>query len=214
MYRYYNLKRNLQTPMLPQLSFKSNYFPILILLISLFSVGQWSAIPIGNTFVDWAVAFLIILYILRFRRRYFHPSSPKDFRIVSLYFAWLAVCIVRGLFVPDKYWEWKQLVGGSLALALPVFVYIFTYPCAVSKVMNFGLRWGMLIFVLFLVWVVARGSFHFFLAPVFLLVCLFPLIPKWWKVVCVVVTLAMLTADLGNITLAISDVHKEVFENV
>lgn len=167
----------------------------MVLLITFVSLNQWSAIPIGNTYVVWALSILTIIYMLRFRKREFDVSNPVDYKFVSWYLLWLAVCIVRGFFVPDNYWEWKQLVAGSIALSLPLLVYPFAYSGVVKSTMQMWLKWAVPAFALFFMWMVDVGGYSFYLGPVFLLICLFPLIPKTWKFLVAILAFVMLIGD-------------------
>ena len=171
---------------------RNHYFPLLILLITFFSVNQWNSIPIGNTFITWFIQFLTVFYIIRFRSKH-----PIKYPIVSIYLIWLVIGIIRGAFVTENYWEWKQLITGSLSLSIPLFVYIFAYPQAVAITLKFWLKFAIPVFFLFFAWVLPIDPYHFYLGPILLLTCLFPLLPKKWKLICGVLTVVMLVGDLG-----------------
>lgn len=178
--------------------FKKYYFLFLILLITFFSVNQWSSIPIGNTTILWFFSFLIIFYVLNYKKKEFHPNNLKDYRVVTIYLLWLCIEIVRGIFVPDNYWEWKQLVNGSLALSLPLFVYIFSSEKKLQETLSYWLKYAIPVFFLFFIWSISRDAYHFYLGPVLLLACLFPIIPnKKWKIIIIICLLLMLFADWG-----------------
>ena len=97
-------------------------FPFLILLNSIMSISQWSIIPLGNTTIMWIVNFAIVFIILAYKKRYFKPINKKDYLIITIYFIWLIIGIIRGIFVAENYWEWKQLITGTLCLLLPILV--------------------------------------------------------------------------------------------
>ncbi len=42
---------------------------------------------------------------------------------MDLSFFWNAVCIVRGIFVAEIYWDWKALISNAMALMLPVVIF-------------------------------------------------------------------------------------------
>lgn len=171
---------------------RNNYFPFLILLITFFSVNQWNPVPIGNTFITWLVQFLTVFYVIRF-----HSKHPIKYPIISIYLIWLFIGILRGAFIAENYWEWKQLIEGSLSLLLPLFAYVFTYPKMVIITLRFWGKYALLTFFLFFAWVLVFDSYHFYLGPILLLTCLFPLLPKKWKLICTILTLIMLVGDLG-----------------
>lgn len=178
--------------------FKKYYFSFLILLITFFSVNQWSSIPIGNTTILWLFSFLIIFYVLNYRKKEFHPNNPKDYRVVTIYLLWLCVEIARGISVPDNYWEWKQLVNGSLTLSLPIFTYVFSSEKKLQETLSYWLKYAIPAFFLFFIWSISRGAYQFYLGPVLLLACFFPIIPnKKWKIIVIICLLLMLFSDLG-----------------
>lgn len=171
---------------------RKHYFPLLILLITFFSVNQWNPIPIGNTFITWFVQFLTIIYLLKF-----HSKYPIKHPIITTYMIWLIIGITRGTFIAENYWEWKQLITGSLSLSIPLFVYIFVYPQTVTLTLRFWLRYALPTFFVFFAWVLPIGSYHFYLSPIFIFTCLFPLLSNKWKIVCGLLIAIMLTGDLG-----------------
>ena len=173
------------------------YFEILILLITFFSVDQWNPIQIGNTFVIWLFDLLTICHIIKYKHKYFKPSNKRDYYIVSAYLIWFLFCVVRGLFVPENYWEWKQLILGSLSLSLPLFIYIFTNPNIVRKTLNFWLKYAIPAFFIFFIWVLGKDAYHFYFGPIFILICYFPILPKKWVFLCISLALLMVFSDFG-----------------
>ena len=173
------------------------YFEILILLITFFSVDQWNPIQIGHTFVIWLFDLLTICHIIKYKHKYFKPSNKRDYYIVSAYLIWFLFCVVRGLFVPENYWEWKQLILGSLSLSLPLFIYIFTNPNIVRKTLNFWLKYAIPAFFIFFIWVLGKDAYHFYLGPIFILICYFPILPKKWVFLCISLALLMVFSDFG-----------------
>lgn len=174
-----------------------NNFSILILLMTLFSVAQWSKLPLGNTYLSWTIDSLIIIHIIRFINKTRNNSIGINDKIVKLYLFWLILCIVRGVFVADNYWEWKQLVGGSFALLLPIYIYYFSYPSNISVLMRFWLKYAMILFVLIFSWNLSISVYHFYLGPILLLLCLFPLLTKKWKLISALCAIIMITGDWG-----------------
>jgi hypothetical protein len=54
-----------------------NVLAILIVILTMTSLTQWSLIPIGSTFTDW-VLFGFIIYILLFKyKEYYNPSNDS-----------------------------------------------------------------------------------------------------------------------------------------
>lgn len=180
--------------------------PFLILINSIFSINQWSSIPVSNTFLNWVINFFIIGIILSFRNKYFNPNNTQDYLIVKLYFVWILTCITRGLFVPENYWEWKQLIEGSIILSLPLLVYVFSTPSILKIILKYWLKIALSLFLL-IIFIIPSGVYHYYLGPVLLLACFLPILNRKWQALFVVLLLIMIFSDFG----ARSQVIKSIF---
>jgi hypothetical protein len=176
---------------------KTVFLPLLVIAVTFTSVNQWSAIPIGNTTIIWIIDFLTIDCLLRYKKLYFRPSNQKDYRVVYLYVVWMLIGVVRGIFVMENYWEWKQLITGSLALSLPIFVYVFSIPDILQKILRLWIKIAIPAFFLFFLWMLDADGYHFYLGPVLLLACFLPILPKKWKIIIVGLLLIMIIADIS-----------------
>lgn len=176
---------------------KRSLLPILILLITLISVNQFSSVPIGNTYFEIILSFITVVYVFWYKKKYFHPYNRKDYRIVSIYLIWLLIGIIRGCFVAENYWEWKQLIQGSFSLSLPIFVYVFSDPGLLQSVLRTWFKYAIPLFFLFFMWVVIPGAYHFYLGPLFLIACFLPILPWKWKYLCLILLIVMLFIAFG-----------------
>jgi hypothetical protein len=175
----------------------TNILPILILLITFVSVNQWSTIPLGNTVIIWIIDFLTIGAILWYKKLYFNPSNGKDYLIVMLYMLWMVAGVIRGMFVAENYFEWKQLIEGATTLSLPLFVYVFSVPQILHKTLKIWIRYALPAFFIFFLWVTSWGSKHYYLGPVFLLSCFLPVLKKKWQFIFLGLLVLMLFANFG-----------------
>jgi hypothetical protein len=171
--------------------------PVLVLLITFVSINQWSALPIGNTYIVWSIQFLSIFFFLRYKRFYWHPANIKDYTIVKIYFVCMIIGAIRGILVAENYWEWKQLISGITALALPMLVYVFSQPDILQRTLHVWIKWALPLFFLFFMWQIVLDAYHFYLSPIFLLACFLPVIKSKWKWLLIVLLLIMITGDLG-----------------
>lgn len=175
--------------------------PILITIVTLFSVQQWLKISVSSTFLSWVVNFFIIILILYFyvkkkgTLRNFYITST-DLLIILIYLSWLFFNSIRGAFIAENYWEWKQLITGLQSLSLPIFVFVFTVPLIVHKVLNIWFKYALIIF-LFLFPFLGTDAYHFYLGPVFVVGCFIPIVPKKWKIIFGILLLTMLIINLG-----------------
>lgn len=180
--------------------FVNMYFPFFIGILTFFSVDQWSRFVIGNTLTTWFLYFCIYLCVFFIYKKQYLKFISKENRkdvYLKLYLFWIVICIVRGIFVADNYWEYKQLVEGSVALLLPVFIFAFTIPYVVRRVLHFWFKYILPFFAIYACFFIVSDSYHFFLGPVLLLGCFLPIIKGKWKLILLLLLIMMLVSDLG-----------------
>lgn len=175
---------------------RTEYLPILILLVTYDSLRSFCRYHVGSTYLTWGLTFATIACVLWYKKLYFHPDNTKDYRIVQIYFLWLIISIVRGIFAVENYWETKQLIEASSALAVPIFVYVFSIPEITQKTLHLWIRIALPAFAI-LIFFVDREAYHFYLGPVLLLSCFLPIIPKKWRIVFLGLLVVMMFADWG-----------------
>jgi hypothetical protein len=180
---------------------KSNkVFPFLIGILTFFSVDQWSKFVIGNTVTTWLLYFCIYLCVFFiYKNQYVKCISVENRKdtFLKIYLLWILICIIRGIFVAENYWEYKQLVEGSVALLLPTLIYTFTLPNVVRTVLHFWLMYILPFFVIYAGFFIVPDSYHFFLGPVLLLGCFLPIIKGKWKLMIFLLLIIMLVGDIG-----------------
>lgn len=169
-----------------------NLLAFLIVFNTIMSVNQWSALPIGNTFVVWTVNACILLFLLK---EMWHQKS-EIFRIryiiCTLFLSWAYIGTIRGIDVAENYWEYKQLVEGTFCLSLPLLIYSFADENVCLKVLRKWNQWMLPLFFLFFIWVIKPGTYHFLIWPVFLYGIFAKNLPKPWLIGIFLVFLAML----------------------
>lgn len=172
------------------------YFSLFFVAISLMSVNQWSRFPIGNTFVGFGIAFAM-LGIVFWYGIVTKSFADSELRLCGVYLIWLVISIIRGFFVAENYWEYKQLVAGSLALSMPLFVFYFKEPLCLSLALQKWNNWFSPLFFLFFFWVISSDAYHFLLTPILLYGCFFKNLPAKWKVFVGIGLTLMLLGDFG-----------------
>ena len=107
------------------------WLPFLLLLLGFISVNQWSSLPIGNTTSSW---LLILFFIVKEKKESDLSFRDSNYKIVGFYLLWAAIGILRGYFVADNYWEYKNLVSNSFSLLLPLIVFALSAPETVRRI--------------------------------------------------------------------------------
>ncbi len=161
----------------------SKFISFSILLITVSSINQWTSLPIGNTFLWWGIYISILWAFLKARKGYYDKNNNQLITVVSLYLFWNIFCIIRGFFVAENYWEWKNLVGTAMIFLLPVSVYITTNRDIMQKLLGTWIKYALPAFFLFIPFFVSNDALGQYLVPISFLLLFFPLLSKKWKVV-------------------------------
>ena len=165
------------------------------ILISLSSSNAWSTFPIGNELFWWIIQFVFIFILIKLKKNYTSPLIEKNFLFVKLYLYWNVVCIVRGIFVADNYWEWKNLILTSFFLFLPLLVYLANNSQFIQILVNTWFKYALFLFVLVLPFLFGDAVGKF-LIPFSFLLLFFPILDFKWKIIVLLVTVFVITFDL------------------
>ncbi|WP_111709974.1 hypothetical protein [Lutibacter citreus] len=170
--------------------------PILILLITVSSVNSWTDLPIGNTTIWWFIYAITLFVFVKSKNYFFNQENRKFLYVLFGYLIWNIICIVRGGFVAENYWEWKNLISTTMVLLMPLSIYITTNKGIVQRILQFWLIYGLPAFFIFyfFIWTEAIGRY---LIPISFLFLFFPIVNKKWKLVLVIFTSIVFISDLG-----------------
>lgn len=160
----------------PQYRLLIRYLSILVLFISFFSVDQWSSTPLSNFPMRVILWTMTIVSTISFRKYIVTQNDWKLFLFLNLYIAWTIICIVRGFFSYSNFIEFRHLIFGIFACILPLFVWLFNKADIISYINRFWFKFGLVAFGIFFYWTV--GFTQFYLSPLLLLFCFFPLFSK------------------------------------
>ena len=117
--------------------------------------------------------FVVLVVLLMSNFYFFDRKNASHLRIVEIYLLWNIICIVRGMFVADGYWEWKGLIGNAFALLLPVVAYSATNKVMVQYVLSFYVKIGLPLFLIFAL-LIRTDAYGFYLIPVSFLLLFLP----------------------------------------
>lgn len=165
-------------------------------VITLYSVDSYSKFAINNTTIWWALLISILILFYMGKSRYFSARNEDNITFVKLYLFWNVVCIVRGLFVAQGYWEWKFLIQTSLVLLLPFCVYVVTNTFLVQKIVQQWFRYMLPAFFVFYLFISAEAVGHY-LIPVSFILLFFPFLNTKWRIITICMALVVFSANLG-----------------
>lgn len=169
---------------------------LLILVIIIPSVAQWTTLPIGNTYVWWFTYALCLIFFVKGKKLFFDISNNRNLTLLYLYLAWNILCIIRGLFVADNYWEFKNLVSTTMFLLLPLSIFTFTHKEIVQKVITIWFKFALPLFLLFYFYLEST-AYGIYLFPISFLMLFFPILTKKWKLIIGLLTLFVLFVDIS-----------------
>jgi hypothetical protein len=77
------------------------------------------------------------------------------------------ICIIRGTWVAEIYWDWKNLTNAISFLLLPICIYIFSHPALLQKILSNWVTFAIPVFA-FITFTIPIGAYGFYLAPLIL----------------------------------------------
>jgi hypothetical protein len=170
--------------------------PFTVLPIAVFSVQQYTSVPVGNTAFWWVInALILFTYFWQVRYSYISPEDKQAILFLKFYLLWNIFSIIRGLFVAEIYWDYKGLVNMGMALMLPLVAYIALDKDRVQAVLSFFIKF-ILPFVI-LAFPLFMGYWGWSLFPISLLMLFFPAVPIRAKIIIIVATVVGGFLDLG-----------------
>jgi len=166
---------------------KNIYF-LFFVLITILSVNSWTSFRVGNTFFWWGIQILFFITILSTRKNYFNKLHKKTILPVIFFLTWMLVCIVRGFFVAENYWEFKNIVNFSFNLLLGLVVPVFMNPVLNQFILKKWFKFVLPLFFVFILFIGENALGHY-LAPIVVLSLVFPLLSKKWKIIVLFLTI-------------------------
>lgn len=176
-------------------SFIKNLLATFIVLTTIISVNESSSFPIGNTYSNWVIYTITTILFIHGKKIYYQPINNWDVLFIQLYLTWVTICIVRGLFIAEYYWDFKNLIGSSLALLLVVSVYVFSNPQIVHQVLSTWIKYAIPIFFVLLFFVLPEG-YGYFLVPISFFSLFFSILPIKWKMIVLSFSILVVFSDL------------------
>lgn len=176
--------------------------PISSLLLAIYSIVPYikPGIPMGsllnNTTLWWGISILILIVFFASRSYFFDKKNEDNMLIIWVYLFWNLTCVIRGMFVAEIYWDWKALIGNTMALMLPLVIFSATNKMIVQSLFAFYIKYALPLFILFGL-IIRTDAFGFYLIPMTILLFFMPLLTKRIKFLVLIVTILVLVSDLG-----------------
>ena len=150
----------------------------LVLLVTIQSVNQWSNFKIGSTLFWWICNFILIFCFIR-SKKYFHTNS-NYYIWIKIYFCWVVICIFRGLFTAENYWELKSLISYSFVLFLPSIIFITSSKKIIGLIVSSWFKFVLPLFLIFYLFLDSE-AYGRYLVPINFMVLFYPSLSKRLK---------------------------------
>mgnify|MGYP000850957400 FL=1 len=180
----------------------SHLIPVSILLMTIYTVLPYikPGIPVlsslDNTTLWWGISFLILAVFFFSRYYFFDKTNEDNMLIVWIYLLWNVVCITRGMFEAELYWDWKGLISNSMALMLPIVMFSATNKIVVQSLFVFYVKYALPLFALFAL-IIRTDAFGFYLMPVTVMILFFPAFTVRQRFFILLLTVAVIFSDFG-----------------
>lgn len=180
----------------------SHVLPVTILLMTIYTVLPYvkPGIPVissfNNTTLWWGISFFILAVFFFSRYYFFDKRNEDNMLVVWIYLLWNAVCIARGMFEAEIYWDWKGLISNSMALLLPIVIFSSTNKMVVQSLFVCYARYAIPLFALFAL-IIRTDAFGFYLMPVSVMILFLPAFSWRQGIFILLLTAVVVFSDFG-----------------
>lgn len=175
--------------------------PVTILLVTIYSViGFSNYISVdsvfNNTTIWWAISGLILIIFLLSAFYFYDAINNRNLLFIHIYLIWCLICIIRGAFVAEIYWDWKLLVNNSMVFMLSVAAYSATNKILVQSLLSYYIKYVLPLFVIF-VFIIRTDAYGFYLMAISTLLLFYPVFTKRQKTILLLCAAIVSFSDLG-----------------
>jgi len=135
---------------------------------------------IDVTFVWWFIQIFTLYVLWLLRQRFVDKEGEKTMIFIQWYLIWNIFSVLRGCFIADAYWDWKNLLGNALGLMLPIMAYASTNKLVLQSIIRYYIYNTLPLFIVF-AFLIYPGAFGFYLVPLFFLGLFWPALKLQWK---------------------------------
>lgn len=178
----------------------SHFIPVTILLLAIYSVVPYLkpevplATILNNTTLWWIISAVILMCFFLSKQYFFDKRNDDNMIIIWLYLLWNSVCIIRGVFAAEMYWDWKVLIANSMVLLMPIIIFSTTNQMVVQALLSFYVKYALPFFLIFGI-ITRTDAFGFYLIPISLLILFLPVLTKRQQYTVILVTIVLIIAD-------------------
>lgn len=163
-------------------------------MITLNSHGQ--TLELGSTTFWWIVQFIVLILFLIIKLKYTSKTHTKQLLVLNVYLPYVVISFVRGVFIVEGYWDWKNLIGNTMCLLIPMLAFASDSKVLFKHIVKNYIYYTAPFFLI-IQFFIAKDEFGFYLAPFSFLLVFFPILSKKWKLICLGIAVYVILADFG-----------------
>lgn len=178
----------------------NKYVVLTVLLLSIISVAPYiqlnTGLPVNNTFFWWIAQVLILFIFFKAKNTFCNKYERNNLLFISIYLSWNFISCLRGIFIAQNYWDWKNLIFNSFGLLLPISTYMVTNPRFLQLILFNYIKYILPLFTL-LLFFIDKDAYGFYLVPISFLIIFLPVIKRPWQWIIIVISIFVILSDLG-----------------
>lgn len=170
------------------------YLPWGVFLITLNSHGQ--TLELGNTAFWWVIQFFVLFLFWEIKKNYISEKHKKQLYVLNIYLLYISISFIRGVFIAEGYWDWKNLTSNIMCLLIPMVAFAMDSKFLLQYVYKKYIFYTAPLFLI-VQFFIARDEFGLYLAPFSFLLLFIPILPNKWKLICLGIAMYVILADFG-----------------
>ncbi|TBN18647.1 hypothetical protein EYD46_00855 [Hyunsoonleella pacifica] len=173
----------------------NKHIVFLLFIVIVKTISPWSIINLGGISSFWAINSIVLFYIFSIKKRFYDTTNKRFDTIIFVFLIWNISAMVRGCFVAENYWEWKNLITMSFVFLLPLTIYFSTHREMVQSIFNMYMKYMLPAFFLFIL-VMNEVAYGVYLIPVSFMLLFLPLLSQKWKIVMLAFTMIVILSSI------------------
>lgn len=157
--------------------------------------GLYSLFPMLLTV---GISVVLLIYFYKSKHLGEHKLQDFDKILLYVYFIYMTIMIIYGVFEASNYYEYKALIINSLSLMLPLCIYFFVNVKYTSYTLKLWLKYGLRLLFIPIIILSHRDGWGFYLSPLLFLGFFFPIFSKKWKFIILSLIIIGAFTNLGG----------------
>lgn len=138
---------------------------------------------------------IMMISLIYMHRTILCPNySDNDYIYVTFYLKWTYILSIVGFIIADNYIEYRQILVGTISLLVPILGWLFCRPIIALRLLSIWYKYAWIPFLV--LFYLQLGFTQFYLQPILVLVCIFPLFKKRTAIAILLLGILLATKDI------------------